>query len=72
MASTIKSPGLAADKLKKCWSRFANEAANFAQGFDSNKVVKEAYARYNLSIGVGLAQVNLTHMRDGTACSLRS
>jgi hypothetical protein len=27
------------------------------QGIDSNKIVKHAYSRYNLSIGIGLSQV---------------
>lgn len=27
------------------------------QGFDANLIVKTAYARYNLSIGVGLSEV---------------
>jgi alanine-glyoxylate transaminase / serine-glyoxylate transaminase / serine-pyruvate transaminase len=34
-------------------------------GFDSNLVVKHAYARYNLSIGVGLSQVNGKVFRIG-------
>jgi len=34
-------------------------------GHDSNKVVKNAYARYNLSIGVGLSQVNGKVFRIG-------
>ncbi|KAF6266398.1 pyridoxal phosphate-dependent transferase [Scenedesmus sp. NREL 46B-D3] len=28
------------------------------QGIDANKIVKHAYSRYNLSIGIGLSQVN--------------
>lgn len=35
------------------------------QGIDSNKVVKEAFARYNLSIGVGLSEVNGKVFRIG-------
>lgn len=35
------------------------------QGIDSNRVVKEAFARYNLSIGVGLSQVNGKVFRIG-------
>lgn len=27
------------------------------EGIDSNKIVKNAYSRYNLSIGIGLSQV---------------
>ena len=27
------------------------------QGFDSGKIVKEAYSRYNVSLGVGLSEV---------------
>ena len=27
-------------------------------GIDSNKIVKNAYAKYDLSLGIGLAQVN--------------
>lgn len=30
------------------------------EGIDSNKIVKHAYSRYNLSIGIGLSQVR-TH-----------
>jgi len=29
-------------------------------GLDSNKIVKHAYSRYNLSIGIGLSQVRGT------------
>lgn len=29
------------------------------EGIDSNKIVKHAYSRYNLSIGIGLSQVRL-------------
>jgi alanine-glyoxylate transaminase/serine-glyoxylate transaminase/serine-pyruvate transaminase len=35
------------------------------EGIDSNKVVKQAYARYNLSIGIGLSQVNGKVFRIG-------
>lgn len=28
------------------------------KGIDSNKVVKSAYAKYDLSLGVGLAELN--------------
>lgn len=35
------------------------------QGVDSNRIVKEAFARYNLSIGVGLSQVNGKVFRIG-------
>jgi aspartate aminotransferase-like enzyme len=38
------------------------------QGIDSNKIVKHAYSRYNLSIGIGLSQVR-THT---TLCALYS
>ena len=31
--------------------------SGFAQGFDSGKIVKEAYSRYNVSLGVGLSEV---------------
>lgn len=27
-------------------------------GVDSNKIVKNAYAKYDLSLGIGLAQIN--------------
>lgn len=33
-------------------------------GIDSNKIVKHAYSRYNLSIGIGLSQVRL-HVQQG-------
>lgn len=36
------------------------------QGVDSNKVVKAAYAKYDLSIGIGLAQINGKVFRIGT------
>jgi len=35
------------------------------QGIDSNKIVKTAYAKYNLSLGVGLSQVNGKVFRIG-------
>lgn len=35
------------------------------QGIDSNKIVKHAYSRYNLSIGIGLSQVNGKVFRIG-------
>lgn len=35
------------------------------KGMDSNKIVKTAYAKYDLSIGVGLAQVNGKVFRIG-------
>ncbi len=28
------------------------------EGIDSNKIVKHAYAKYDLSLGIGLAQIN--------------
>jgi alanine-glyoxylate transaminase/serine-glyoxylate transaminase/serine-pyruvate transaminase len=35
------------------------------KGVDSNVIVKNAYARYNLSIGIGLSQVNGKVFRIG-------
>lgn len=35
------------------------------QGFDSGKIVKEAYSRYNLSLGVGLSKVSGKVFRIG-------
>ena len=35
------------------------------QGIDSNRIVKEAFARYNLSLGVGLTEVNGKVFRIG-------
>jgi alanine-glyoxylate transaminase/serine-glyoxylate transaminase/serine-pyruvate transaminase len=33
------------------------------QGIDSNKIVKHAFSRYNLSIGIGLSQVSSAAVR---------
>jgi alanine-glyoxylate transaminase/serine-glyoxylate transaminase/serine-pyruvate transaminase len=38
-------------------------------GIDSNKVVKAAYAKYDLSLGVGLAQINGKAFRIGECCT---
>lgn len=35
------------------------------EGIDSNKVVKNAYAKYDLSLGIGLAQINGKVFRIG-------
>ena len=37
-----------------------------AQGFDSTKIVKEGYSRYNLSLGVGLTEVAGKGVQDWT------
>jgi hypothetical protein len=42
------------------------------EGVDSNKIVKHAYSRYNLSIGIGLSQVRPhTFCRCLEPCSVR-
>lgn len=35
------------------------------KGIDSNKIVKTAYAKYDLSLGIGLAQINGKVFRIG-------
>lgn len=47
------------------WQSNSLTVIEVPQGIDSNRIVKEAYARYNLSIGIGLSQVNGKVFRIG-------
>lgn len=40
------------------------------EGIDSNKIVKHAFSRYNLSIGIGLSQVCRVCLWIGWRCLL--
>jgi len=59
---TVKE-GCARYFCASCHCRLSNitqlltESGCTAQGFDSTKIVKEGYSRYNLSLGVGLTEV---------------
>jgi alanine-glyoxylate transaminase/serine-glyoxylate transaminase/serine-pyruvate transaminase len=47
------------------WNSDALTVIRVPESVDSNMVVKHAYARYNLSIGIGLSQVNGKVFRIG-------
>lgn len=47
------------------WNSDSLTVVKVPEGVDSNRVVKEAFARYNLSIGVGLSEVNGKVFRIG-------
>ena len=47
------------------WNSDALTVIRVPESVDSNVIVKQAYARYNLSIGIGLSQVNGKVFRIG-------
>lgn len=47
------------------WNSDSLTVIEVPQGIDSNKIVKTAYAKYNLSIGIGLSHVNGKVFRIG-------
>lgn len=47
------------------WKSDALTVIETPEGIDSNKIVKTAYAKYNLSLGIGLAKINGKVFRIG-------
>lgn len=47
------------------WRSDSLTVVEVPEGIDSNKVVKNAYAKYDLSLGIGLAQINGKVFRIG-------
>lgn len=47
------------------WNSDSLSVIAVPEGFDSTRIVKEAYARYNLSLGLGLSQVSGKVFRIG-------
>jgi alanine-glyoxylate transaminase/serine-glyoxylate transaminase/serine-pyruvate transaminase len=49
----------------KRWQSDSLSVIEVPENIDSNKIVKTAYAKYNMSIGIGLSQVNGKVFRIG-------
>lgn len=49
----------------KRWQSDSLSVIQVPENIDSNKIVKNAYAKYNMSIGIGLSQVNGKVFRIG-------
>lgn len=54
----LTSMGCCCFDMLRRWRSDSLTVIKTPAGIDSNKIVKNAYSRYNLSIGIGLSQVS--------------
>lgn len=61
----VKGWGLTTLCKNPRWKSDSLTVVEVPAGIDSNKIVKNAYAKYDLSLGIGLAQINGKVFRIG-------